>query len=269
MIRREIYVESVIHPSALVHPDAELGAGVRIGAFSCVGQGAVLGDGCMLAEHAVVRGGSILGKRVFVDSFAVVGGDPQVAGFDLLIRSGARLEDGVAVREGATVHRSTKPGGFTVVGRNSVLMCQSHVGHDCLLGSQVTLANNVMLAGHVQVGDHCFLGGGAGVHQFVRVGEGAMIGGNAAISYDVPPFTIAASRNEVYGLNFVGIQKRRFSSEIVADLKKCYRAVYMGGGNVRALALAAEEGDLLGHSAPGHAFLSFFRGGTRGFAHSR
>jgi UDP-N-acetylglucosamine acyltransferase len=254
---------SSIASSAEIHPTAQIGADVVIGPFAYVGPGAVIGDGCVLAPHAVVHRGATLGPGVRVDSFAVVGGDPQMIGFDPATESGVVIGAGTHLREHVTVHRSTKPGERTIVGEHCYLMANSHVGHDSKVEDRVTLANNVMLAGHVHVGSHCFLGGGSGIHQFVRVGEGAMVGGNASISRDVPPFTIVAERNALYGLNLVGLRRRKFDHAQVAELKRCFRAVYGEVGDVRAHARAAVlagAGGLLG--AP---FLAFFEGGKRGF----
>lgn len=256
-----------IAASAEIHPTAEIGADVSIGPFAYVGAHAVIGDGCVLATHAVVQRGARLGPGVRVDSFAIVGGDPQMIGFDPAIESGVEIGAGTQIREHVTIHRSTKPGERTVVGEHCYLMANSHVGHDSKVEDRVTLANNVMLAGHVHVGQNCFLGGGAGIHQFVRVGEGAMVGGNASISRDVPPFTIVAERNVLYGLNVVGLRRRKFDSAQVAQLKRCFRAVYGQIGDVRARAreaVLALEGGVL--ATP---FLAFFEGGKRGFVRLR
>ena len=122
------------------------------------------------------------------------------------------------LREGVTISKPSKQGGATVIGEDCFLMANSHVGHDCRVADGVTLANNVMLAGHVEVGAGTFVGGGAGIHQFVRIGGRAMIGGNASISYDVPPFAMAAERNEVRGLNFVGLRRRKTPAPVVLDI---------------------------------------------------
>ncbi|MBK9387464.1 MAG: acyl-ACP--UDP-N-acetylglucosamine O-acyltransferase [Planctomycetes bacterium] len=256
-----------IAASADVHPTAEIGAEVSIGPFAYVGPHAVIGDGCVLASHAVVRRGARLGPGVRVDSFAVVGGDPQMIGFDHGIESGVTIGAGTFLREHVTVHRSTKPGERTIIGEHCYLMANSHVGHDSEVADRVTLANNVMLAGHVLVGKNAFLGGGSGIHQFVRVGEGAMVGGNASISLDVPPFTIVAERNALYGLNVVGLRRRKHDSAQVAQLKRCFRAVFGQVSDVRARAREAAlelEGGVL--ATP---FLAFFEGGKRGFVRLR
>jgi UDP-N-acetylglucosamine acyltransferase len=257
----------LIHPTAAVDSSVVTGD-ARIGAFAVVEQGVTLGPGCTIGEHAVLRSGCELGPGVVVDSFAVVGGAPQVRG--ALSASGrVRIGARTVLREGVTVSRATQPDGVTAIGEDCLLMANSHVGHDCVVGSVVTLANNVMLAGHVHVGDGTFVGGGAGVHQFVRIGQGAMIGGNASISYDVPPYAIAAERNRIHGLNLVGLRRSRMASACVADLKRCYHAVYSGPGDLRARVAELLGDASCGAGDPGRRFLEFFAGGKRGFARPR
>jgi len=251
----------MIHPTALIHPSAKLGANVRVGPYAIIEEGAVLGEGCVLAAHAIVRTGSILGKNVRLDSFTVVGGDPQDLKFDLTTLSGARLGDSTVLREGATVHRSTKPDGFTEVGAGVLMMGHSHVGHDCHVGARVVMANCALLAGHIEVGEGSFLSGGTVFHQFIRIGEGVMTSGNARIGLDAPPFTIAAERNELHGLNLIGLKRRGFDVATIAELKLLYKTVYQGGSPA-ANAKAAEH---LAKTEPGKKFLAFFANSKRGF----
>ncbi len=144
-------------------------------------------------------------------------------------------------------------------------MANSHAGHDCALGDDVVLANNVMLAGHVTVGSFSFVGGGAGIHQFCRIGDSVMVSGLARISRDLAPFTINAERDEVSGLNLVGLKRRGFSRESICELKTAFRAVYFGRGNIRELAVAAlASGAYV--TVEAKRFLEFFAGGKRGFA---
>ncbi|MCA8952191.1 MAG: acyl-ACP--UDP-N-acetylglucosamine O-acyltransferase [Planctomycetes bacterium] len=257
-----------IHPTALVDPDASIGDDTCIGAYSVVEAGAVLGSGCRLASHVAIRADVRLGDEVQVDSFAVIGGWPQLLACET--RSGTvSIGDRTVVREGVTINLPSGPGGSTAIGPDCYLMAQCHVGHDCIVGESVTLANNVMLAGHVTIGDFVVLGGGAGVHQFVRIGDGAMIGGNASISYDVPPYAIAAERNEICGLNLVGIRRRGMAPAALADLKRCFRAVFRSSGNVSQLAAAAFASGKYGGEPEGRHFLEFFTASKRGFAHQR
>jgi len=258
----------MIHPAAIIHPEALIAADVSIGPFAVVETGVILGAGCRLAAHAIVRSGSELGQGVQVDSFAVIGGMPQMRA--AVPEPGrVRIGDRCVIREGVTIHRPTKADGVTSLGADCYLMAQSHVGHDSTVEEQVTLANNVMLAGHVFVGARTFVGGGAGIHQFVRVGQGAMIAGNAAISYDVPPFAIAADRNDVCGLNLVGLRRQGLTGAALADLKRCFRAVFRGRGNPQQRAAAALAAGDCGLHDQGRLFLEFFASGKRGFARAR
>lgn len=224
--------------------------------------GAQVGEGCVVHAHAVVTRHAVLEAGVVVHPFAVVGGDPQYLKFDPATATGVRVGAGTVIREHCTLNRSIHAGGATVVGARCFLMANSHVGHDCVVGDDVVLANNVMLAGHVEVGGHTFVGGGAGIHQFVRVGEGAMIAGLARVTKDVAPFLMAAERDEVPGFNFVGLKRRGFPREAIQELKDCYARVF-GGGDPRPVAAA-----LLARvrTAEARRFLEFFAGGKRGFA---
>ncbi len=233
-----------IHPTAIVE------------------EGAQLGDGCVIHAHALVTRHSVLGEGVVVHPFAVVGGDPQYLKFDATIATGVRIGAGTVVREHVTINRSIHAGQATVVGARCLLMACSHAGHDCILGDDVVLANNVMLAGHVEVGAHTFVGGGAGIHQFCRIGEGAMVAGLARITKDVAPFLMVAERDEVPGFNLVGLKRRGFPRAALLEIKAAYSHVF-SGGDPRPLAasLLPEV-----QSAAARRFLGFFAGGKRGFA---
>ena len=237
----------MIHPSATVEPGAQLGAD------------------CEIMAHAVVTRHAILGDRVVVHPGAVVGGDPQFLKFDRRTASFVRVGEGTVIRENATLNRSIHEGQATVVGARCFLMAGSHAGHDCALADDVVLANNAMLAGHVTVGAFTFVGGGAGVHQFVRIGESVMIGGLARITRDLAPYTIGAERDEVSGLNLVGLKRRGFARETIRELKEAFRAVYLEAGDIRQLAAAAQAGGLV-KSVEATRFLEFFSDGKRGFA---
>lgn len=247
----------MIHPSACVESGALLAEGCSVGPFAVVERGAVLGPGCALAAHAVVRGRARLGARVRVDSFAVVGGDPQDLAFDPAADSWAEVGDGCVLREHVTVHRASAAGGVTRVGRDCLLMAGAHVGHDCQVGDRVILANGCMLGGHVSVGDHAFVSGGVAVHQFCRIGAGALASGNAVITEDVAPQLLAHGRNEVAGLNLVGLRRRGAAAEAVAELKRAYREVFAPGASCADRARAAlDSGSYVTEEAAG--FLRFF-----------
>ncbi len=164
----------MIHPTAIVEP------------------GATLGADCEVMAYAVVTRHVVLGDRVVIHPFAVVGGDPQYLKFERGTAAGVRVGAGTVIREHVTINRSIHAGKSTEVGANCFLMAASHVAHDCEVGDNVVLANAALLAGHVSVGAGSFLGGGAAIHQFCRVGENVMVAGHASITRDVPHFTMVA-----------------------------------------------------------------------------
>jgi UDP-N-acetylglucosamine acyltransferase len=182
--------------------------------------------------------------------------------------SGVRIGSGTTIREHVTINRATKAGSETVVGENCFLLAACHLGHDCRVGQGVVIANAALLAGHVSIGDHTFVGGGAVFHQFVRVGESVMVGGMAGVGLDLPPFVMAAERNQVIGLNLVGLRRRGVAREAVRELKEALHTVYGTPGNIRDVAARALAGG--GFASPeARRFLEFFSGGTRGFVRLR
>jgi UDP-N-acetylglucosamine acyltransferase len=241
---------------------------VSIHATAIIEDGVRLGAGCVVHAHALIKRHSVLGDGVVVHAFAVVGGDPQYLKFDPATVSGVRLGAGTVVREHVTINRSIHAGQATLVGARCFLMANAHVGHDSVVADDVVLANNVMLAGHVSVGCHTFVGGGAGLHQFCRIGEGVIVAGLARIAQDVPPFVMAAERNEIIGLNLIGLKRRGFGRPAIAEIKEAFRAVYFTTGNIREVASRALDGGAF--STPeARQFLAFFTEGKRGFARAR
>jgi len=234
-----------------IHPTAIVEDGVR------------LGVDCRIDAHAILRRGTVLGDGVVVNSFAVIGGDPNFLKFDPATISGVQVGAKTVIREHVTINRSIYAGKYTVVGAGCFLMANAHVGHDCIVGDDVVLATNVMLGGHAELGRHVFMGGGAGVHQFGRVGEGAMIAGLARLTLDIAPFLLVAERNEISGLNLVGLKRRGVTRDAIGELKDCFRAVF-AGGDPRKLAAARAEAGVRSEEA--HRFLEFFRTGKRGIA---
>lgn len=253
----------MIHPSALVEPGARVAEGCRVGAFAVVESGAELGPGCVLAAHAVIRGSARLGPGVRVDSFAVVGGDPQDLGFDPSVETRAEVGEAAVIREHVTIHRATVAGGVTKVGPGCLLMAGAHVAHDCEVGAGAILANGSMLAGHVSVGERAFVSGGVAVHQFCRIGGGALVSGNAVITGDVAPELLAHGRDQVAGLNLIGLRRRGAPGDAIAELKRAYREVFAPGASCRERADAALASGT--YAAPEAVrFLQFFLGGRRG-----
>ncbi|MEX0326931.1 MAG: acyl-ACP--UDP-N-acetylglucosamine O-acyltransferase [Puniceicoccaceae bacterium] len=247
------------HPTAVIHEATRIPDDVTIGAYAVVEDGVEIGSGSIIREHAIIRSGTILGQRCIVDAHAVIGGLPQDFSFNPATPSGVRIGDNVTIREGVTINRATFEGQFTEVGDGCMLMANSHLGHDCKVGRNVILANNVMLAGKVSVGEFTFIGGGAGIHQFCRIGQSAMVSGLSRVSQDIPPFCMMAERNELIGLNLVGLRRRGIEREAIKELKKLYHLVYSVEGRPKVLAEGALKDDLA-KSDIGRQFLEFMTG---------
>ena len=244
----------MLHPTAVIHPDAELGANVTVGPYAVIEGAARIGAGCTIQAHAVIGAHVVMGKDNVVGYGAILGGDPQDFAFRPEIRSGVRIGNGNRIREYCTIHRGTTEDSATVVGDGCFLMAGAHLAHNVRLGNQVILANNVLLGGHVQVEDRVFIGGGCVFHQHMRVGRLAICQGLSAFSKDIPPFTTAAERNGIAGLNVVGLRRAGFSSEQRTEIKEAFALLYRGGLNTTQ-ALAAARGCSWGAEA--QAFFDF------------
>lgn len=254
-----------IHPSAVVSAAALIAEDVEIGPFAIVEGDVEIGAGSKLDSHAILKDGARIGKSVTVGNFAVVAGLPQDLSFDSSVRTFARIGDHTTLREGVTINRATVDGGFTEVGEHCFVMAEAHVGHDSVVGNRVVVGNASLLGGHVSVGNNAFLGGCSGIHQFCRVGESVMFGGQSTATMDVAPFTIFAERNALFGLNLIGLRRRGFSRETIGQLQACYRKIFLSTGNMRTLAENLRENST-GYAPEAMRFLDFFAGGKRGFA---
>lgn len=212
--------ETRIHPSAVVDPGARIGEGCEIGPFCVVGPQVVLGRGVVLKSHVVVTGQTTIGEGTAVFPFASLGEVPQ----DLKYRGeSTRLEIGARnrIREHVTMNPGTEGGGgLTRIGDDGLYMAGSHVAHDCRIGNRVILVNNAAVAGHCQLEDDVIIGGLSGVHQWVRIGRGAMIGAVTMVTADVIPFgLVQGPRGQLDGLNLVGLKRRGASREEIHALR--------------------------------------------------
>ena len=235
---------AIVHPSAVIEEGARIGPGCRIGAFALIGADVSLGEGVEVRNHGVVTGVTEVGPETVVHPFAVVGGPPQ----DLKYRGGkTRLIVGAKnrIREGATLNTGTEDGGgITRVGDNCLFMTGAHVGHDVQVGNNVIMANQAALAGHCVVADDVIIGGLSGIHQWVRIGRGAIIGAVTMVTADVVPHALVQGpRGELDGLNLVGLKRRGVAREDINALRVAFQSMKDGEGSfqdrVRRL---AEEG---------------------------
>ncbi len=221
-----------IHRLALVDPSAKLGKDVRVGPFCIIEEGAVVGDGTILEARVSIKKGTIVGKNNHIFEGACLGGLPQCVGLQEENCGGLIVGNGNEIRENVTIHRSMYEDKSTVVGNDCMLMANVHIAHDCHVADEVIMANNAMLAGHCTVGRRAFVSGAAGAHQYVRIGAYAMVGGQAHLVRDVPPFvTVDGLSSQVVGLNLIGLKRAGFTSEDRKALKEAYRIIYKSGLN--------------------------------------
>ena len=223
-----------IHPTAIVEDGATIGAGVRIGPFCIVGADSTLGEGVELISHAVVTGHTTIGARSKIFPFASIGHRPQ----DLKYAGEpSRLEIGadVTIREHVTINPGTAGGGMiTRVGDKCLVMIGAHIGHDCIIGSNVILSNNVTFAGHCRVDDYVVMSGYSGATQFVHIGAHAFVGGLTKVEKDLIPYgTAVGNPAELSGLNLVGLKRRGFDREAIHNLRTAYRMIFALEGTLR------------------------------------
>ncbi|MDD9723975.1 acyl-ACP--UDP-N-acetylglucosamine O-acyltransferase [Roseovarius sp. SK2] len=223
--------ETRIHPSAVIDEGAQIGAGVEIGPFCHVGPDVRLGDGVVLKSHVVVTGDTQVGDETVIFSFACIGEIPQdlkFAGEKTKLVIGQRNR----IREHVTMNSGTEGGGgITRVGDDGLFMAGCHVAHDVQVGNRVIIVNNAALAGHCVVEDDVIIGGLSGVHQWVRIGQGAIIGAVTMVTNDVIPYgLVQAPRGHLDGLNLVGLKRRGVARKDITALRAAFQMLAQGEG---------------------------------------
>lgn len=214
-----------IHSTAVVDASAKVPGSCTVGPYCVIGANVELGENCELLSHVVIQGPTKIGDNNRFFPFAAVGTEPQDISYK---GEPTRLEIGNnnVIHEYVTINRGTmKGGGVTRVGNHILIMAYSHIGHDCQVGDHAMMVNGATLAGHVTVEEWAVVGAMSPVHQFVRVGAHAYIGGGTVITQDVLPFSMTSAAREVhaYGLNKVGLARRGFSEERIKKLHRAYR----------------------------------------------
>ena len=224
-----------IHPSAIIEEGAIIGENVKIGAYSIIGHNVKIGDNTIIKPHVVIEGITSIGKNNTIFSFAAIGQVPQ----DLKYKneeSQVIIGDNNKIREYVTIHSGTKDGGMvTRIGNNCLLMIGTHIAHDCIVGNNVIMANNATLGGHVIIEDNAVIGGLAAIHQFVRIGKNAMVGGMSGVENDVIPYaTVIGERAALAGLNLVGLKRKGVDKEQIHCLRGFYKKLFdKKSGNVQ------------------------------------
>lgn len=214
-----------VHPTALVNPRAAIHPSCKIGPYCVIGPKVEIGENCEFVSHVVVEGPTKIGVNNRFFPFCSIGLAPQDITY---AGEPTRLEigDDNVIREFVTINRGTpKGGGLTRVGSHTLIMAYTHVAHDCVIEDRVILANAATLGGHVTVGEWAVVGALCPVHQFVRIGRHAYIGGGTTITKDVLPFskTVAARDTHAYGLNAVGLERRGFTKERIRKIHHAFR----------------------------------------------
>ena len=224
----------MIHPTAIIDPGAEIDANVTIGPYAIVKGNVSIGSGTEIGPYTTIDEYVTIGNDCRIFQYASIGAAPQ----DLKYhgeKTYLKIGRGTIIREFVTINRGTESGGgITEVGEENYLMAYTHIAHDCKTGKKVILANNSTLAGHIELGDSVTVGGLVAVHQFVKIGDFAYIGGKSAVVKDIPPYVIAAGdRATLHGLNNVGLKRHNFSKSTLQELKKAYRIMFRIGLTVK------------------------------------
>jgi UDP-N-acetylglucosamine acyltransferase len=226
-----------IHPTAVIDPKAEIDSEVEIGPYVVIDGDVKIARGTRVMAHAYLTGWTEIGADNEIHPGAVLGDAPQdkaYKGQETYLRIG----DGNIFREYVQVHRGTAAGSATVIGNNNFLMATSHVGHNCKLADNVILVNGALLGGYVEVGNNVFISGNCVVHQFVRIGDHALMRGLSGTSRDVPPFAIVDWQHTVRGVNVVGLKRAGFDDRRIRAIRAAFRILFRTGRN---LALAVKE----------------------------
>jgi UDP-N-acetylglucosamine acyltransferase len=252
----------MIHPTAVIHPKAKLDSTVSVGPHAVIDEGVEIGAHCVIGPHVYLTGVTTIGTHNRFHASCVIGDAPVDLKFsDAPTR--LHIGDHNVFREHVTVNCSNSLEEDTVVGSHNLLTPQCHVGHNTVIGDHVIVGGGAMLAGHVVVQDRVFISGNCLVHQFCRVGTLAMMQGGAAISKDLPPFTVAVGSNEICGLNSIGLRRAGFPPEERLELKRLYHALFRSGQNLRA-AVADAQTKFTG--GPARTMLEFVAAAKRGVA---
>ncbi|MCK4467495.1 MAG: acyl-ACP--UDP-N-acetylglucosamine O-acyltransferase [Desulfobacterales bacterium] len=253
----------MIHSTAIINPKAEIDSNVEIGPYSVIGENVFIGSGTVIGPLVVVDPYVTIGADCNIFQYAAIGAPPQSLKFEGG-ETYVKIGRGTIVREFVTIHRGTESGGgITEVGEENLLMAYTHIAHDCKTGRKVILSNNATLAGHITIGDNATIGGLVAIHQFVRIGDYAFVGGKSAVVKDVPPYVIASGdRAKLHGLNSVGLKRHGFSKNTLSSLKKTYRIIFrigltMNEGIERVRAEVEQIPEVLG-------FIDFIESSQRG-----
>ena len=252
-----------IHPTAIIDQHAEIDPTAEVGPYCVIDEHVRIGPNCKLYQGVYVTGWTEIGAGCELHPGVIVGHAPQDVKYDGS-RTYCRIGQQNIFREYVTIHRGTMPESATVVGDHCFFLAGSHVGHNCSVGSHVTMINSALLGGHVEVGNRATIGGNVGIHQFVRIGELAMVAGAARVVLDVLPFALTDVKGKIAGINRIGLRRSGMSNEEVTDVREAYRSLFARG---QSFATAAAKLDQQISTPAGNRLLEFVTTPSqRGFA---
>lgn len=220
-----------IHPSAVIEDGAQIDPSAIIGPFSMIGAEVVVGPDVEIKSHVVITGQTEIGEGTVIFPFAVIGEIPQ----DLKFKGeNTRLVIGKRnrIREHVTMNAGTEGGGgVTKIGDDGLFMAGCHIAHDAIIGDRCIIVNSAAIAGHCVLEDDVIVGGLSGVHQWVRIGQGAIIGAVTMVTNDVIPYgLVQAQRGELDGLNLVGLKRRGVARSDITALRAAFQMLAQGEG---------------------------------------
>jgi UDP-N-acetylglucosamine acyltransferase len=232
----------MISKLANIHPNAKLGKGVTVEGFSTIFDDVTIGDGTKIGPNVTIYPGARIGKNCQIYPGAVISAEPQDLKFHGEYTT-TEIGDGTIIRECVTIHRGTDDREKTVIGKNCLLMCYVHIGHDCQIGNNVIIANSTGISGHVTIEDWAIVEGMCGVQQFVRIGTHAFVAGMTSVRKNVPPFIRAAREPLTYaGINAIGLRRRGITDEQLKTIEDIYRNLYILNNSVtNGIALIEKE----------------------------
>ena len=234
--------KNLIHPSAVIETGAKIANDVMIGPFSFIGADVVLHSGVKIKSHVVVTGNTEIGHETVVYPFAVIGEIPQDLKFNGE-QTSLKIGKNNQIRENVTINVGTAGGGgITLIGNNCLFMTGSHVAHDANIGDNVIIANSGAVAGHCVIEDDVIIGGLSGIHQFVRVGRGAIIGAVTMVTNDVIPFgLVQGPRGSLDGINLVGLKRKGVERSDITALRAAFHTLAQGEGTFQERARKLKE----------------------------
>ena len=217
----------MIHHTAIVDNNSKIHDNVEIGPYCIIGPSVEIASNTKLHSHVNIVGNTKIGENNEIFPFASIGTDPQDLKFkgeenSIIIGNNNRLREYVNINPG-----TSQGGTVTKIGSNNLLMVYCHIAHDCNIGDNIVLANNVQVGGHVTIHDNAIVGGSCAIHQFSRIGNLSMVGGMTGVLSDVIPFGLSlGNRNNLVGLNLIGLRRAKISNEDIKILQKFYDIVF-------------------------------------------